>query len=116
MGSSFFRCSINLLSITFDGKRLSNKRMNEKTSWYRGYFKRNHEGENIDDYVSSVVLACLTCRHREKLSSDKRVHEIFMAMMSDCLPLSRRFIASWLKENGVEFPCECGEKAFAVFE
>nr|WRK65388.1 hypothetical protein MarFTME_343 [Marseillevirus futianmevirus] len=90
--------------------------MEARIGWYKSYFERNHKGKDIDEYVSKIALGSLVCKHKKELSRDKRVCEIFMAMMSDCLPLSRRFIVSWLEENGVEFLCECGEKAFSNFE
>ncbi|AVR52821.1 hypothetical protein MarSH_116 [Marseillevirus Shanghai 1] len=88
--------------------------IDEKVKLYKRYFARCHEGEEISEFVSEVVLSTIICEHKKTLSNCEHVQKIYMAMLHDCLCLCREVMFSWLKEQGkYEGLCECGKDAFA---
>ncbi|BAU80332.1 hypothetical protein A9K97_gp019 [Tokyovirus A1] len=86
--------------------------LSDKTEWYKLYFKKTKQG-SLSDFVSEVAGRVIVCRHRDVLSQNKEVQEIFMTMFCDCLFLTRDLILPWLEGHGLPKSfCECGESAF----
>ncbi|AEA07294.1 hypothetical protein LAU_0444 [Lausannevirus] len=112
-----YLCFNENLDISFDDReRLSKLRdgdifslsLKDKINWYKLYLERSGK-KNI---VENIVRQTIVCHHREELSQNKEVQDVFMAMFCDCLPLTEEFIVPWLRKHNLpESFCDC-ERTF----